>query len=269
MTENFGLPGIWESLNAYLKVDVSVSENELPNRDNPVLIRFVVTNSAQNSEDQPEILFEEVRLRVGISPDWHVEKLTNLAGGQSFSYEHRCTYSELSKIQWNIEGRVSPATLLQFRRRPDVVPRNHQLSVGAYVGFLGEMNIHQWLKGTLKSLAAPGPDTTLAEMKAKEDSLSKSIGEISAAVQRLQDISLFIRANNREEFVRHMHLAQEYLQRTIQGYGELSRSLETRRAEHFSRIREDIVSKLTTQAEQLDKATAALANKFGGKTANQ
>lgn len=264
MTDKFGLAGIWEDLSNYLKVDTDISQDETPDAKYPTVIRFLVTNTAQTQEDLPEIIFEEAHLNVGVPPDWHVETAKNLAGGQSFSYEHHCTYDAIMKLQWFIEGRVSPAALLQFRGRPNGIIRSSQLSIKAYFDFFNQMNIHQWLEGTLKTLDAPGPDTTLAEMKAKEDSLRNIIGEIRTSAQQLQDfLGLVNYKNYREDILKHRNLIQEYLNRTEREIADLIQILRTQRTDGFKKACDNTIAKLTNQGNELDKATTELAVRLG------
>ena len=58
--------------------------------------------------DRPEIVFENVALKVGVPPSWHTEGLGTLSGGASAIHEHRCGYAELSEIEYEIVGTVSP-----------------------------------------------------------------------------------------------------------------------------------------------------------------
>ena len=264
MTDKSGLAGIWEDLSNYLRVDTNISQVEEPIAKYPVMIRFLVTNTAQTQEDQPEIIFEEVQLKVGMPPEWHVETVKNLEGGQSFSYDHPCAYDAIMKLQWSIEGKISPTVLMQFRRKPKSITRNQQLPIKAYFEFLSQMNIHEWLEGTIRSINAPGPDTTLAEMKAKEDSLTNIVTWIRNSVQQLQDFSGLVDYKNyRDDILQHRNRVQEYLNRADREIGDLIQVLRTHRIEGFDSSRDRIILKLTTQSNQLNEATTELAKKLG------
>lgn len=219
MSEKTGLPGIWEDIRNYLVVSTVVEEATI-NNDVPLLVTFIVTNTAQSRDEQPEILFEEVILKVGISPDWHYERTANLAGGQSFHYQYRCRYSELSKVQYSVEGKLSPISLLQVRQRIGTVSASRQtLTVGAYVGFLKEVNIYRWIDEVFKTFKIPGPETTIADLEAQKAALNKTSQEIQDVTNNLQWIIMFIIRD--DNILQHKRLVDEYLKRTLEGCGRL------------------------------------------------
>ena len=264
MTNKFGLAGIWEDLNNYLRVDTDISQDETPDAKYQTLVRFLVTNTAQTQEDKPEIVFEEVQLKVGVPPEWNVETANNLTSGQSFSYEHHCTYDAIMKLRWTVEGRISPATLLQFRSRPNSLTRTNQLPVKSYFDFLSQLNIDQWWEGTLKSLAAPGPDTTLAQMKVKEDSITSIITEMRNSAQQLQDfLGLVDSKSCRDDLNIHHRRFQEYVNRAQKEIAELTQVVRTHNLDGFSASRARIVERLTNQKIELDQTTTELAKKLG------
>ncbi|MFC1965950.1 Smr/MutS family protein [Chloroflexota bacterium] len=264
MSERGGLKGLWDDFSDYLGVDIEVTQDESPNTNLPAIIKFTVTNVEQAQEDQPEIIFEEVQLKVNVGPDLRVEAAENLTAGQSFTYEHHCTYDDVMKIQWNIEGKLSPASLLQFRRRPSSIKRNMQFPIKAYFDFLEQMKIHQWIDDPIKLLVSPDPNTTLAEMKEKEKILSDTIGEIRDSAQRLQDfLSLVNYERNREDLLRHHQLVKEYFQVTERNISELIKILRENRVEQFNKKRENSVNELNIKAGNLDENTKALATKLG------
>lgn len=85
----------------------------------------------------PDIIFEEMPLTVGVLPDLHVEKHTNLASGDSFTYEHRTRYGELGRIVFGVDSVVSPLSLLRAKRGASNVPsRAADLSIASYVAVL-------------------------------------------------------------------------------------------------------------------------------------
>jgi len=264
MTDKHGLRGIWEDIGHYLKVDIDLNQAQSPDTNYPAILHFLITNTAIAHENQREIVFEEVRLKVGIPPNWHVEKAENFTGGQSFSYDHPCIYNEITRIQWTVEGRVSPETLLEYKRRPSRIIRNGQLSINAYFDYLIDMNIRQWLEGTLKPLTAPGPKATLTEMMAREDSLKSIISEIRNAAQQIEDFLRFVDyEKHHDDIINHKNLIQEYLKRTEQGIADLIKRLGAHKGDGFDKTRRGIVTKLTKRADELDKATKALARKLG------
>jgi hypothetical protein len=166
MSEQGGLSGIWQDLNSFIQVSVETFEDESRQSEFPLLVTFNVANI----DSSPQIVFDEVRLAVGIPPDMHLEERKNLTSGESFSYEHHCHYSDLDKIRYNVEILVSPKTLFQIRQEDrKITTSKRNLSVKAYIEVLKDINIHKWLIDTLKTLTIPGPNTTLAEIKAHQD----------------------------------------------------------------------------------------------------
>ncbi len=269
MTQRGGLTGIWEDLNNYLVVDVEVNQDEVPNTKLPAIIKFTVTNTGQANEVRPEIIFEQVQLIVSVPPDSWVEHAENLAGGQSFTYEYHCTYDAIMQVQWTIEGKVSPTALLHFRRKPSMINKNSQFPVKAYFDFLEQMDIHQWLNGTVKSLVTPGPDTTLGEMKEKADTLSRTISEIRNSAQRFKEFLGHVDIKKyRDDLLSHQKRVQDYLNVTDRNIGELMQIFRENRIEHFNKTRDKIVKELTTRIGDLEEATEALAVRLGMTTSD-
>ena len=258
-----GLASIWDNVNNFLRVDVGVSQDQTPNAKYSAIIRFTVTNTNQHQEFQTDVVFEEVQLKVGVPPNWHIEKAENLSGRQSFYYEHHCNFDEIMKIQWALEGRVSPAVLLTFHRRPSSINRNKQLPVKAYFDFLDQMNIHKWL-GQIKSFPAPNQDTTLAEMKSKEGVLGSITTELGNSGQQLEGFLGLINYDQApDDIIRHKNTVVEYLNRTQREIVDLIQRLRNHDTEGFGKARDNVVAKLTGRASELDKATEALGQKLG------
>jgi hypothetical protein len=254
---------IRDYINNFLKVDTDMSQDQPPNAKYPAIIKFTVTNTYKHQEFETDIVFEEVQLKVGVPPDWHIEKVANLTGGQSFNYEHHCNYDEIMKVKWAIEGRLSPAVLLTFYRSPNPVNRNNQLPIKAYFDFLAQMNIHKWL-GQIRTFSAPNQNTTLAEMKSKEGMLSAIISELSNSGQQLQEFSGLVNTDlYRDDINRHKTAVVEYLNRTQREIGELSQWLRNHNGEGFENARDNIVAKLTVKASELEKVTKELELKLG------
>jgi hypothetical protein len=264
MSEYGGLRGIWEDFNNFLNVDVEVIHDNSQNKELPVILKFNITNIGETKEDRPEIIFEEVQLRISMLSDVWEEKFENLAGGQSLTYEHRCTYDAVMQLQWKVEGKVSPLSLLQFRSRPSNIKRAGQFPINAYFDFLEQMKIHQWLNGILKTINAPNSNTTLAEMKIKEDSLHNIIGEIRHSAQKLQDfLGLVNYKKDRDDIIRHKNQIEEYLKVTEREVSELVKALKSNQPDRFEGVRDNIVAKLSSRADSLDELTNTLAKKLG------
>lgn len=264
MSERGGLKGLWDDFSDYLGVDIEVTQDVSPNVKLPVIIKFTVTNNGQAQEDRPEIIFEEVQLEVSVAPDQWIEKTENLASGQSFTYEHHCSYDAIMQMQWFIKGRISPESLLQFRRKPTSINKKEQFPVDAYFDFLEQLNIHKWLDNPLKSLDAPGPDTTLAEMKEKEETLTNTISEIRGSAQQLKDFFGFVNyKKNRDDIIPYNNQIQEYLNITEREITELIKTLKSNRPDRFETVRNNIVAKLNSSTDSLNETTNLLARKLG------
>lgn len=258
MTE--GLAGIWEDLVGYLGVDVHVSEGTT---DGQCVVEFSVTNKAETSPNTPEIVFEEVRLKFGVPPDLRTEKASNLGPGKSFTHQHLCRTSDLTRLKYSVEGRASPAVLLEVRGRENNIPatKSNLLSASVYMGFFNELNVHKWLD-TIGSLPAPGPETTLAGIQAIRERLGVATNEIRETKEELGKIIGFIRSENREGVLEHKTLADKYLGRTQEGCARLSTSLATPSTREFSSLKDATVSRLKTEATRLDEATDQLKKKY-------
>ena len=85
--------GFWKELRDHLDVNVKVETAKTGSSDKPVIIHFDIGNIIpRDSEPGPEIVFEEILLRVGKPPDMHTEKFTNLGIDQWLSYDYQCNY---------------------------------------------------------------------------------------------------------------------------------------------------------------------------------
>jgi len=264
MSGNGGLRGIWEDLNYFLSVDISIEQDDSSNEDCRAVIHFTVTNTSHEKDDNPEILYEEVQLKVGVPPEWSIHTVNNLGSGQSFVYEHRCSYFEVAKLQWFIEGKVSPESLLRFRRRSVNVPRNQQLPVKVYFDFLERLNIQTKLEGIISSWDAPGPQTTLSEMTEKQKSLTDIITTIRESGTQLQEFLSFINyKKEREDILRHRTLFQEFLKSTERDVTDLIQLVQAKRTDGYEKIRNMVLSKLATNIERFDNITTELKKKLG------
>ncbi len=262
MSEKGGLDGIWEDLDKNLIVSVETYEDNSSGSDLPLVTKFTVTNGAPKSDSRPDIFFEEVVLTVGVPPDLHVEKHTNLASGESFTYEHRSRYSELGRIVFSVDGTVSPEYLLRVKRAArDIPTRVASLSIASYIEVLKDINIHKWLKGTVEPMLIPGPDTTQAEIKAQQDKLSNTIQEIRNTKGQLDKIYGFIirqTDTDRAKVSQHQKLVEEYLQRTDGACGELRKMLDTLNSKTLNANRDNIIARLSEEASRVDRATESL-----------
>ena len=114
--------GFWKEMRDYLVVNAKVETDKSAGSALPVTIHFDIGNIIpRDSEQGPDIVFEEILLRVGKPPDWHIEKFTNLGMDQWLSYDYRCNYIELPDISYDIEYKISINSIFGFRKEPTKV----------------------------------------------------------------------------------------------------------------------------------------------------
>jgi hypothetical protein len=249
-----------EWLQSSLVVDVETHDDQAP--DSPIVTRFTVRNKATISDGKPEIFFEEVALTVGVPPDMHVEKHTNLAGGESFAYEHHCRYSDLGKIVYSIDGKISPSRLLRVGQSATTVsPRKAFLSIASYVEVLKDLNINKWLTGVIEAMVLPETGIGQAETKALQDKFRNAAKEIGNTRSQLENIYGFIERRNdtdRQNVTNHRTLIDKYLTHTDQACGELRKMLETHNARTIESARDKLVIGLSEEANRIDEASQRL-----------
>lgn len=262
MSEKGGLDGIWEDLDKNLIVSIETYEDNSSRSNLPLATKFTVTNGAPKSDSRPDIFFEEVVLTVGVPPDLHVKKHTNLASGESFTYEHRSRYSELGRIVFSVDGAVSPSHLLRVKRAARNIPsRIASLSIASYIEVLKDINIHKWLKDTIETMLIPGPDTTQAEIEAQQDRFRDAAKGISDTKEQLQNIYGFIirqTDTDKAKVSQHERLVEKYLTHTAQACNELGKMLDTLNSKTLSANRDNIIARLSEEASQVDRATEGL-----------
>ena len=257
MSEKGGLDGIWEDLDKNLIVSVETYEDNSSGSDLPLVTKFTVTNGAPKSDSRPDIFFKEVVLTVGVPPDLHVEKHTDLASGESFIYEYRSRYSDLGRIVFSVDGTVSPEYLLRVKRAARNIPSSaSSLSITSYIEALKDINIHRWLKDVIETMPIPGPDTTQAEIEAQQEKLSNAMQEIRNTKGQLDNIYSFIRMT--DKLRQHRKLVEDYLQRTDKECSELRKMLDVLNSKTLNANRDNIVARLSEEASQVDRATEGL-----------
>ena len=262
MSEKGGLDGIWEDLDKYLIVRVETHEDNSSESDLPLVTEFTVANVGPKSDMRPEIFFEEVVLTVGVPPDLHVEKHTNLASGESFTYEHRSRYSDLGRIVFSVDGTVSPSYLLRVKRAARNIPSSAtSLPIASYIEVLKDINIHKWLKDTIETMLIPGSSTTQTEIEAQQNRLGDAVKEIRDTKEQLQNIYSFIirqTDTDKDKVNQNRKQQAENLQRTNQACGELRKMLDTLNSKTLNANRDNIIARLSEEASQVDRATEGL-----------
>ena len=260
--------GFWGYLCSFLKVSVNQTLSEdVSNIELPLVIQFTVSNGAPIGLNMPEIIFEEVQFKFGIPPEWYVKKIASLARGQSITFEHHCSFSDVTKMQYQVEGKLSPRS---FSLQIENSPLKMSLSLPAqtmpsYFKLLNLVGIHKWLENVIKTMPIPGPNTTLAEIETQQKTLGGAISEISETETLL---SVRTTATNevagepRERFLRYRQLLHAYLQQTEQECGRLEQALRAPDARNIEGVRRNIVERLSKKATEVDLATADLKKFF-------
>lgn len=63
---------LWKELQEYLSLEFDAEIVEKAGEEPDAVVKFGVSNTASPpQQDRPEIVFENVVLKVGVSPDWH------------------------------------------------------------------------------------------------------------------------------------------------------------------------------------------------------
>lgn len=247
------------SFDQCLKVS-SEFQNESPTAEFPITIKFVVTNTSSTDPSQAEITFEEVRLRVGVPPNWHNEIIPNLKGGQSHSFDLKCKYADLLEIKCDIEGTVSPIAFFKTKRSATPIhPDKQTISLVAYLQMLNDTKIHKWLQETLKNMTFIGPNTTIADVNNQVENINRIVKEIEKNKKLLNDFLQFIPSSEREDqFNRFKVQLEEYLNNTIKEFAELSRFYNTKEFQRLPAVRDHSVERLARFALEENKNTEEL-----------
>ncbi|MEE8469950.1 MAG: hypothetical protein V3S51_01325 [Dehalococcoidia bacterium] len=262
MANKHGLDGIWEDLDKNLIVSVETRVENSSGSDLALVTEFTVTNGGIWSDSRPDIFYDEVELTVGVPPATHVERHANLAGGESFTYEHRSPYGDLGRIVFSLDAVVSPSQLLRVKRAASSVPSQVAgLSMASYVEVLKDIDLHKWLRDTIETMLVPGPSTTQAETEAQQGKLRDTAMEIGEAKKQLQSISGFVARPtdaDKRKYSEHKKLVEDYLTYTAQACSELRKMLDTLNSKTLSANLADRVSSLSVEASRVDAATEGL-----------
>ena len=253
--------GLWQYLRDQLRVQVLVEVHEDAQSQTPVVVGFLITNVADPpSQEHPEILFERLVLKVGVPPNWHIQELGALSSGQSVTYDHACSYSDLPEIEYSLEGSVSTEAYFSVRQQANKLSSDSvALTVQAYVEVFQEIPIHGWLNSTLKSLPIPNSNTTLKDIETLQSSLSDAIAGIQGAQARLDRLARLIRKQDQEAVSRHRKIVESYLQSTSQSISKIQQNLRLTDTKQVSSTLADVIGRLENQAIDVDRATEDLA----------
>lgn len=256
---------IADAFKEYLVVYVSVKSNEPTNEELPAIVVFTVSNTASKNLF-PNIVFEEVIIRVGNPPDWHKEKYKNLEAGQSFEYQYRCPYSEILNLQYEVEGNISPIEFFKVNKGiGNLSGKSHVLSPIAYLKFLNSMKIHTWLSDKLMKIPIPEPNTTLAEIEKHKNIIRTGMNEIKNYQNRLKQFVTWIDFADKaeeEEFMQFHNQVSNYLVWTSSACEQLSETLGNASADKSGDLT-NIKNNLAGEALKINMATEKSMHHYG------
>jgi len=251
------LSAFWDDVKSYLDVAIEVTEDTSSNSGTPLLLDFTVTNTAQPNDERPDIIFEEVLLKVGIPPAWKETLAKNLAGGYLFKYRYTCGYADLKKVQYNLSGKLAPVSLLGFRQKSKFIPATPTLTAAAYRGFLNESNINKWVDDIFKKVTVPGPGTTAAEVETVKAKLKEAEQDVAGVRKILIGLFGFVKTN--DKIRAYEMIVDEYLRFVEEGCVLLSYSLShPSRYSDIAEERDTIIVRLAEKMTRLKAAEALL-----------
>ena len=253
---------LWKELQGYLSLAFDAEIVEKAGEEPDAVVKFSVSNTASPPQQgRPEIVFENVVLKVGVSPDWHETALGTIQPGESIVHEHRCTLSALPDLEFDITSTISPEAFFSSNKRGRFPGSGVALSLASYIYLFNDMDVHRWLNSTLRHFPIPGPDTTMSEVQSMIESLNQPIEETRDAQDRLKRIATFVDSSNRlsrEALVEHGNLVHPYLMEVQKGIGQIRQSLGSPDGQRLSALLEQIVVNLDSLAARVDEATEGL-----------
>ena len=254
---------LWKDLNSHLQVHVDTTLDDSSKEKDRVLLMFTVTNAASPpAHDTPEIRFEEVSIKVGVPPDWHIEQLGTLSPGATKTYEHKCDFFSLPDINYSWKASVSTDAFFRFERPLAFVGSPDSMTAAGYLRFFNESRIHQWLDSTIKSFDLPGPSTTLEEIQSLIGTLDLAVSAMRESELRLNRAASYVKKQDREHVSPHKNLVEEYRNNTIRGIAELKQSLSSTNLKTVSDTLARVEGRLEREEIKINQATEQLMKRY-------
>lgn len=246
----------WRSVRDNLAVQVDTRADQPGETSRPVAIRFTVTNRADaGRQDSPEVLFEEVVVRVGVPPNWHVERLGPLAGHQTVHYEYRCSYVDLPHVEYEVDATLSLEAFFRFQRSGRVNATSRPLSAAAYLEVFKAMDIRKWSDSTIRNIRRPDPSTTLGTLEIDREVLRNSIPEIRDVRDSLVRLAGFVTATEAELVSYHLRVVISYLEETVRAIEGIAESFGTADADRIDQAVSRALQRLERLVAEVDRAT--------------
>ena len=255
---------LWRELQNYLTIDFSTYSEDSLNEKPSIVAVFKISNEAHPpQQDSPEIRFENIILKGGVPPNFHVEEIGSLSPTESKSYEHRCNLSDLPDTEYDLEATLSPDSFFSQHRANKFPGSGASIPISAYKKLFDEIDIHRWLNSTIKSFPIPKLDSTLAGLQTLGASLNEPIVEIREAQERLRRMATFVDSRNqidREALSQHGNAVHLYLEEVARSLSQVRQALNSPNIQQLSGLLEGLISHLKQQADVVDRATHDLAS---------
>ena len=248
--------GFWKELRDHLTVDVKVETAKTGSSDKPVIIHFDIGNIIpRDSEPGPEIVFEEILLRVGKPPDMHTEKFTNLGIDQWLSYDYQCNYIDLPDITYDVEYKISPSSIFGFRKEPTKVElKLAELSLVDTIKFTNSLSIHRWLDEVIKKIPEPDSNTPIGEIEKIQNTIKEIIGEIVTTEQQFTRVTNTSGGDKGNDWRSLTDAVRQYLRNTASE----CRTLETSVSGEVNNVLRNTIRVLEAEATKLNSTIQAV-----------
>lgn len=248
--------GFWEEMRDHLVVNAKVETDKSAGSTLPVTVHFDIGNIIpRDSEPGPEIVFEEVLLRVGKPPNWHIEKFTDLGMDQWFSYDHRCNYIDLPDISYDVEYKISLSSVFGFQKETAKVElKLAEFSLVDTIRFINSLNIHKWLDEVIKKIPEPDSNTTVGEIERNQNTIKGIIGEIVATGQQFTKVTNTSSGDHGDDWRSLTDAVRQYLRNTTSE----CRALETSVSGEINNVLRNTIRVLEAEATKLNNTLESI-----------
>ena len=255
---------LWGELHGYIRLEFDArdygSSNSDARSDTSVLAKLTVTNTSHPGI-QPDIVFEEVTLHLGVPPNWQEIRLGSLHPGESKTHERQIRLSELTHLQYEFTGTLSPKAFFSQSRNGMFPGSGIAISLESYIHLYNDIDVHRWLRNTLQDFHMPGPDSTLSDIQSLSSSLEQPVNEVREAQEQLKRIGTFVDGGQRitrEAVTEHQNLVHPYLEEVARAISQLRQALRNPNIQQLEAQIQQTIARLSDQADRLDKATKTL-----------
>jgi len=251
--------GFWKEMRDHLVVNAKVETDKSAGSALPVTIHFDIGNIIpRDSEQGPDIVFEEILLRVGKPPDWHIEKFTNLGMDQWLSYDYRCNYIDLPDISYDIEYKISINSIFGFRKEPTKIElKLADFSLADTIKFTNSLKIHRWLDEVIKKMPEPDSNTTVGEIERNQNTTKGIISEITATEQQFTKVTNSVSGDHGDDWRSLTDAVRQYLRNTASE----CRALETSVSGDINNVLRNTIRVLEAEATKLNSTIESVMKK--------